>query len=92
MGDNRKHNSAAITGDARDKLRKFVTRMEKIDAEIAELQDEKAEGFKDMKSQGYDAPAIRNIIAERKRKRKNPEKFEDLENMKDVVRMALGMI
>lgn len=61
------HNSGeAITAD---RLRSFVERVERVNAEIADLNADKAEIFKEAKDEGFDTKAIGRALAARA---KNP--------------------
>lgn len=64
--DFRKHNQKA-TEAAAEELREFVSDLEGVDAQMADLQRERKDIFTVVKSRGYDVKALRKVLAERKR-------------------------
>ena len=72
-----------------DKLHAFITRIESLAAEKAELQGDITELFADAKEQGYDTAAMRQVIKERKLSR---EEREEREAVLETYRHALGML
>lgn len=85
------HNQYKLDADAKTHLIKAVKRIEKMDEEIAEIQDDKKSEFAHLKSLGYYTAAIREFIAERKKKRRMGEKYDEREDMKDLYRAAVGL-
>lgn len=55
------HNSLSA-----DKLKSFIGRIERIEAEQKDLRTDKAEIYKEAKGDGYDTKTIRAIIKRRK--------------------------
>lgn len=55
------HNSIAAS-----QLRAFVERIERIEADIKELNADKSEIYKELRGQGFDVKAVRQCIAARK--------------------------
>lgn len=55
------HNSISA-----DKLKSFIGRIERIEAEQKDLRTDKAEIYKEAKGDGYDTKTIRAIIKRRK--------------------------
>ena len=79
------HNSGeAVTAD---RLRSFVERVERINSEIAERNEDKAEIFKEAKSDGFDVPTIKKVIAIRA---KGPERVAEQTAMVETYLAALG--
>jgi uncharacterized protein (UPF0335 family) len=64
--DFRKHNQKA-TEAAAEELRRFVSALEALDMEMADLQRERKDVFTVVRSKGYDVKALRKVVAERKR-------------------------
>ena len=58
------------TQAARDHLRAFVERVERIEAEIKELNSDKSDIYHEAKSAGFDDKALKAVIAYR---RKDPQ-------------------
>lgn len=52
--------------DTGQRLKLFIERAERLDEEIKELNADKSELFKEMKSEGFDTPTIKRIIKLRK--------------------------
>lgn len=52
--------------DTGQRLKLFIERAERLDAEIKDLNADKSELFKEMKSNGFDTPTIKRIIKLRK--------------------------
>lgn len=72
---------------AAEQLRSIVVRIERLDQERANLAEDRKEIFAEAKSLGYDLPALRALIKERKQ---DADKRDELEAMVDVYRRALG--
>ena len=68
------------------RLRSIVERYERLDAEVVALRSDQKDLMTEAKSAGYDVPALRALIRERK---KDPDKVAELEAMLDVYRKAL---
>lgn len=79
------HNSGeAVTAD---RLRSFVERVERINAEIAERNEDKAEIFKEAKGEGFDVPTMKKVIAIRA---KDPDQVAEQTAMVETYLAALG--
>jgi uncharacterized protein (UPF0335 family) len=77
-----------VNSVAAAELRQFVERYERLDAEKRDLASDQKEVLAEAKSRGYDAKAIRKVVAERRR-----DKAELAEEaaILDLYRSALGM-
>ena len=64
MSDNDRAES--MGGATREKLRQFVARIERLEAEKAELAADIREVYAEVKAFGFDTKALRKIIARRK--------------------------
>ena len=73
---------------ARDEIRAFVERFERLEAEKKDIQDQQKEVMAEAKGRGYDTSALRKIITMRK---KDPDKLSEEEAVLDLYRQALGM-
>ena len=69
-------------------LRQFVERMEHLDAEGAEIAEQKKEVMAELKGRGYDTKIFRKLLAERKR---DPDDVSEELAVLDMYREALGM-
>lgn len=88
---NQAHNRQ-INGDVKAKVKKIVTTIRKLKEEQKEIAEEIKNILAEAKATGLDSAAIRELISEMEKKEKNPEKWQDKEDMKDVLRIALGMV
>ncbi len=70
-------------------LRGFVERIERLEAEIGEIQGQRKEVYAEAKSRGYDVAALRKVISDRK---KDAEKLSELEAIIELYRSTLGIL
>ena len=73
---------------AGDELRQFVERVEHIEAEQADLAEQKKEVMQELKGRGYETKMVRKLIAERKR---DPDDVAEEIAVMEMYREALGM-
>ena len=73
---------------AAGQLRAFIERIERIEAEIAELQGDRKEIYAEAKGTGFDTKQIRRIVRERKM---DQAQRQEEESIYDLYRSALGM-
>ena len=78
------HNSNGVESG---KLRAFVERIERIEAEIDERKEDCKEIYTEVKSSGFDASIVRKIIARRKKDR---EKLKTEDTIMGLYLAALG--
>lgn len=79
------HNSGeAVTAD---RLRSFVERVERINTEIAERNEDKAEIFKEAKGEGFDTKIMKKVIA---RRAKDPQALATEAALIETYEAALG--
>jgi uncharacterized protein (UPF0335 family) len=71
-----------------DELRQFIERVERLDAEKADIADATKEVMAEAKGRGYDTALMRKIIALRKR---NSDDIANEECVMDTYKEALGM-
>jgi len=71
-----------------DELRQFIERIERLDAEKADIADQQKEVMAEAKSRGYDTKVMRKLIAIRKR---DKDDLAEEEAVLDMYRQALGM-
>ena len=80
--------SDAAHGVARDQLRAFVERIERLEEEKKTIADDIKDVYAELKGTGFDAKAVRTII--RLRKKDQAERQEE-EAILDLYLAALGM-
>ncbi len=73
---------------AREELRQFVERYERLEAEKQEIAAQQKEVMAEAKARGYDTKVLRKLIALRKR---DPEDLSQEEAILQLYREALGM-
>lgn len=66
---------------AKEQLRSFVERVQRLDEEIKELNNDKRDIYAEAKGNGFDAVALKAVIAYL---RKDPEKAEEQRELFDV--------
>ena len=71
-----------------DELRQFVSRHEQLDAEEADIKEQKKELMAEAKGRGYDTKIIKKLIALRKRK---ADDIAEEEAILEVYKQAMGM-
>jgi uncharacterized protein (UPF0335 family) len=74
------HNSNA-------QLKAIVERIEAVETEMKDRMEDRKEIYLEAKSNGYDVPALKAIIA---RRRKDQKKLAELEAIVDTYEAALG--
>lgn len=79
------HNSTA----AREQIKAFVERVERIEGEIADLQSDRKDIYAEAKANGLDVKALRTVI--RLRKQDAAERAEQ-QAIVDTYMHALGML
>ena len=65
-------------GIAGSRVRSFVERVEQIELEIAELNEQKKEIFSEAKGEGYDVKILKEIIKLRKQDKDERDEHETL--------------
>lgn len=73
---------------AKDELRSFIERVERLDAEKKDLADQQKEVLAEAKGRGYDTVVLRKLIALRKRE---PHDISEEEAVMELYKEALGM-
>src|SRR6185503_1246004 len=73
--------------DARRQLRGYISELERMDVQKAAIVSDMSEIFASAKDRGFDVKAIRAILRDRKKDRREREAFEVVI---DVYRHALG--
>lgn len=71
-----------------DELTQFVERIEALNAEIADISEDRKEVFAEMKGRGYCTKTIRKIVALRK---KQADEIAEEEAIEAMYREALGL-
>jgi len=76
-------------GVARDQLRAFVERIERLDEEAKALNDDRKDVYGEAKSMGFDVKILKKVIAIR---RQNHDERMEQEAILDSYLRALGMV
>lgn len=77
-----------LRSDAKDKLKSYVERIERLAEERKSLGDDQRAVFADAKAEGFDPKAIRRIV---KRRQKDPNELAEDEAIDDTYAHAIGM-
>jgi uncharacterized protein (UPF0335 family) len=80
--------SDSTTTVAAQELRQFVERIERLDAEKADIAEAQKEVMAEAKGRGYDTKILRKVIAIRKR---DANDLAEEEAVLDMYKSALGM-
>jgi uncharacterized protein (UPF0335 family) len=75
-------------GVSGDRLRSFVERIERLEEEKREVQDQIKDVFAEAKGEGFDVKVMRQVIRLR---RLRPNDRNELEELLDLYKSALGM-
>jgi len=65
-------------GIAGDRIRSFVERIEQLDTELQELNEQKKEVFAEAKGEGFDVKVLKEIIKLRKQDKDERDEHETL--------------
>lgn len=80
------HNSYEVNAGH---LRSFIERVERVEEEIAALNDDKRDIYKEVKAVGFDAKIVKRVVAMRRMDR---DKRREEEEILDLYLTALGMV
>jgi uncharacterized protein (UPF0335 family) len=69
-----------------DQLRSIVERIERLREEIAALNADVSEVYKEAKGNGFDVPTIKALVSERAKAEKDPDKFNEANMLLDLYR------
>lgn len=93
MADNRETpepgDNAKTGAFAKDRLKAFVERIERLDEECKALADDKRDVYAEAKAMGFDAKAIRRCVQLRKQ---DPDQRKEDEAILETYMRALGML
>jgi uncharacterized protein (UPF0335 family) len=71
-----------------NQLRAFVERIERINAEIDEKNEDKREIFAEVKSSGFDSKIVKKVVADRA---KDPSKLREEQEIYDLYWSSVGV-
>lgn len=77
-----------VAGIAGERLKSFIERVERLEEEKAELQEDIKEVMAEAKAVGFDTPTMRKIIKLRKM---DPEKRREADELLELYKAAIGM-
>lgn len=83
------HNSEAGHRFAKDQLKAFVERVERIEGEITELNSDKRDIFAEAKAMGFDVKALKQVVRIRAQ---DADKRKEQEAVLEIYLLALGML
>jgi uncharacterized protein (UPF0335 family) len=73
---------------AKDRLRSFVERVERLAEEKQAIADDIKEVFSEAKSSGFDTKILRDVL---RRRKLTPQERKEQDDMIDMYEQALGM-
>lgn len=73
-----------------EQLRSIVSRIERLDEEGEAISNDKRDVYAEAKSNGYDVPALKTVIARRRKQRKDPDKYRETESLVETYEAAIG--
>src|SRR5215212_3177401 len=76
-------------GIAGDRIRSFVERIEQLDTELQEINEQKKEVFSEAKGEGFDVEALKEIIRLRKQ---DQDERDEHETLLDVYLRAMDTV
>ena len=79
---------ADVGGVSGDRLRSFVERIERLEEEKREVQDQIKDVFAEAKGEGFDVKVMRQVVRLR---RLRPNDRSEQEELLDLYKSALGM-
>ena len=82
-------NGSDAHGVARDQLRAFIERIERLDGEAKDLNDERKDVYGEAKGCGFDVKILKRVVAIR---RQDKDQRMEEEAILDTYLAALGMI
>ena len=82
-------NTIDYQGISGNQLKLFVEKIERLEEEKLELQENIKEVYSEAKATGFDTKVMKQIIRLRKLKK---EEYEEQEELLDIYKQALGMI
>lgn len=77
-----------INNETAGQLKAFVERIERLESEIKDLNDDKKEVYAEIKGHGFDAKVVKQIVAMR---RQDADERAERETILEVYLRALGM-
>lgn len=77
---------------SRDQIAAFVSRVERLEEEIAALNADKTEVYAEARAFGLDVPALKEVIGKRRKQAKNPAAYDERAALIELYESALGTI
>ncbi len=81
--------SEPTTRFAKEQLKSIVERIERLDEEGEAISNDKRDIYAESKGQGFDLAALKTVIARRRRRRKDPNKYEETQSIVEAYEAAL---
>jgi uncharacterized protein (UPF0335 family) len=78
---------SAIGDNSAQRLKSIVERIERVEADIKDMNTDKSEIYKEARGAGYDVKVLREVI---KRRRTDPDALQEHESLVDTYLAALG--
>lgn len=82
---------ASVGGVSSKILISYFERIERLEADIKALNDDKSDLYQEIKGTGFNVKAIKAIVAERRKLDKNPDEHSELVSMIELYKSSIGM-
>lgn len=79
----------SLENSSKEKLKLYVSKIESLEVEKAEISEQLKEVYADAKALGFDTKALKFVI---RRRKKDPQSLQEEEMMQDLYLHALGEI
>ncbi len=83
------HNDDSVAGFAKEQLKSFIERIERLEEEKKTIADDIKDVFAEAKGTGFDTAALREILRIRKQ---DADQRQEHEAIVDLYMQALGML
>jgi len=80
-----------VGGIAAERLKSFIERIERLEAEEQGIKDDKKDIYLEAKGTGFDVKIIREIIKIRKQQEKDPQAWKEKKELVELYAMAVGL-
>lgn len=78
-----------MTSNSAAMIKSVVERIERLEEEIKATNGDKRDVYAEAKANGLDANVLKALIAERRKKERNPQAFSEQNELLDLYRTAM---
>lgn len=73
-----------------ERLASFISRIETLESEIADLNGDKSDVFKEAKGEGFDVAAMREVLKRRRKHAKSPGEYDEFVAIVELYEQTLA--